>query len=113
MFVCGDCDVIHHRCTITLMAEVVAAVFAHVPVIGLRFSMLLLEEGEEGEVSKRMPQGGVLVPAVWAGEAIKMVVVVVTTAEQEAVVSISVLYNRAKRLSGNGSVERKNRSACI
>lgn len=41
MFVCGDCDVIY-RCTITLMAEVVAAMFAHVPVIGLRFSMLLL-----------------------------------------------------------------------
>ncbi|KAG6748929.1 hypothetical protein POTOM_048867 [Populus tomentosa] len=86
------------RCTITLMAEVVAAMFALVPVIGLRFSMLLLEEGEEGEVTKRMPQGGVLVPAVWAGEAIKMVVV--TTAEQEAVVSISVLYNRAKGYQG-------------
>jgi hypothetical protein len=42
VFVCGDCDVIHYRCTITLMAEVVAAMFAHVPVIGLRFSMLLL-----------------------------------------------------------------------
>lgn len=41
MFVCGDCDVIY-RCTITLMAEVVAAMFAQVPVIGLRFSMLLL-----------------------------------------------------------------------
>lgn len=56
------------------------------------------EEGEEGEVTKQMPQGGVLVPAVWAGEAIKMVVV--TTAEQEAVVSISVLYNRAKGYQG-------------
>ncbi|CAK7333901.1 unnamed protein product [Dovyalis caffra] len=70
----------------------------------LRFSMLLLEsnvaviichilafceEGEEGEVTKQMPQGGVLVPAVWAGEAIKMVV---TTVEQEAMVSISVLF---------------------
>jgi hypothetical protein len=52
------------------------------------------EEGEEGEVTKQMLQGGVLVPAVCAGEAIKMLVV--TTAEQEAVVSISVLYNRAK-----------------
>ncbi|KAJ6674384.1 RAS GTPASE-ACTIVATING PROTEIN-BINDING PROTEIN [Salix viminalis] len=68
------------------------------------------EEGEEGGVTKQMPQGGVLVPAVWAGVAIKMVVV--TTAEQEAVVSISVLYNRTDRLSGNGSVERKNHSAC-
>ena len=58
------------------------------------------EEGEEGEVTKQMPQGGVLVPAVWAGEVIKMVVVVVTTAEQEAVVSISVLYNRAKGYQG-------------
>lgn len=54
------------------------------------------EEGEEGEVTKQMLHGGVLVPAVWAGEAIKMVVV--TTAEQEAV--ISVLYNRAKGYQG-------------
>ena len=68
------------------------------------------EEGEEGGVTKQMPQGGDLVPAVWAGVAIKMVVA--TTAEQEAVVSISVLYNRTDRLSGNGSVERKNHSAC-
>lgn len=38
-----DCDAIHYRCMmVPLMAEVVAAMFVLVPVIGLRFSMLLL-----------------------------------------------------------------------
>jgi hypothetical protein len=47
---------------------------------------------EEGEVTKQMHQG-VLVAVVWEGEAIKMVV---TTTEQEAMVSISVLSDRTK-----------------
>jgi len=48
---------------------------------------------EEGEVTKQMHQGGVLVAVVWEGEATKMVV---TTTEQEAMVSISVLSERTK-----------------
>jgi hypothetical protein len=48
---------------------------------------------EEGEVTKQMHQGGVLVSVVWEGEAIKMVV---TTTEQEAMVSISVLSDMTK-----------------
>jgi protein-L-isoaspartate O-methyltransferase len=48
---------------------------------------------EEGEVTKQMHQGGVLVAVVWEGEAIRMVV---TTTEQEAMVSISVLSDKTK-----------------
>ncbi|KAG6785459.1 hypothetical protein POTOM_011190 [Populus tomentosa] len=77
---CGDCEVINYKCAITSMAKVAAAVFVLVPE-------------EEGEVTKQMRQGGVLVAEVWEGEAIKMVV---TTTEQEAMVSISVLSDRTK-----------------
>ena len=51
-------------------------------------------EGEEAEaVTKQMLQGGVLVPVAWAGDSIKMVV---TTPDQEAMVSISALQDRRK-----------------
>jgi len=62
---------------------------------------------EEGEVTKQMHQGGVLVAVVWEGEAIKMVV---TTTEQEAMVSISVLSDRTKVIR-EWSVKRMNHSA--
>lgn len=62
---------------------------------------------EEGEVTKQMHQGGVLVAVVWEGEAIRMVV---TTTEQEAMVSISVLSDKTKVIR-EWSVKRMNHSA--
>uniref|UniRef100_A0A2C9UTE6 Uncharacterized protein n=1 Tax=Manihot esculenta TaxID=3983 RepID=A0A2C9UTE6_MANES len=46
-----------------------------------------------------MHQGAVLVPVVWAGEAIKMEV---TTLEQEAMVSISVVHDKRKSMDKQG-----------
>lgn len=66
------------------------------------------QEGEEGEaVTKQMHQGAVLVPAVWAGDLTRMVV---TTTDQEAMVSISAVLDRTK-VTKEQSMNRKIHSA--